>query len=42
MVISRAVKALKKYGIDVVIYIVTGFPGETDIHRAETLKYIKH
>jgi radical SAM superfamily enzyme YgiQ (UPF0313 family) len=39
--IIRAVTALKKYEIPVFAFIVTGFPGESDQHRKESLQFIK-
>jgi radical SAM superfamily enzyme YgiQ (UPF0313 family) len=39
--VIRAVNALKKYDIDVRIYLVTGFPGENDLHRQESVDFIK-
>ncbi|NEX21708.1 B12-binding domain-containing radical SAM protein [Thiorhodococcus mannitoliphagus] len=39
--ISRAVESLRRYGINVDTNVVTGFPGETDAHRQETLETIK-
>ena len=39
--VIRAVNALKKYHIDVRIYLVTGFPGENDLHRQESMDFVK-
>lgn len=39
--VIKAVDSLKKFNIDINLFIVTGFPGETDQHRAETIAFIK-
>lgn len=38
----RAVDSLKKYNIDQRVFIVSGFPGETDLDRAITVNYLKN
>lgn len=39
--VKRAINALKEQGIEITLYIVTGFPGENDRHRKETIDFIK-
>lgn len=39
--VIRAINALKGQDIEVTLYIVTGFPGETDEHRKETVNFVK-
>lgn len=38
---KEVIKILRKYGFWVTAVFVMGFPGETDEHRAETLKWIQ-
>ena len=39
--VKPVVEILHKYGFWVASYVVNGMPGETDVHRAETTKFMK-
>jgi len=39
--VIRAIDSLKRHDIDITLYIVTGFPGESDEYRKETVDFVK-